>query len=230
MVQPRLGTRKLLYLLRREFCSAGVSVGRDRLFTLLKQKGFLIRRQARRAKTTESRHSFRVYKNLLKDVILTAPNQAFVSDITYIRTDEGFMYLSLIMDSYSRAVVGYDCSDSLESQGALRALSAALRQLPADSKTLHHSDRGIQYCNHPYISKLKRYGFKISMTENNHCYENSQAERLNGILKDEYGLSGRFKSKSDALRSVHEAIMLYNYHRPHQSLSYRCPMEVHLAA
>lgn len=230
MIQPRLGTRKLLHMLRREFCSAGVSIGRDRLFKLLRQKGFLIRRRARRARTTDSRHSFQVYKNLLKDVILTSPNQAFVSDITYIRTDEGFMYLSLIMDSYSRAVVGYDCSDSLESRGALRALSQVLRRLPAANNALHHSDRGIQYCNHLYINKLKRFGLKISMTENNHCYENSQAERLNGILKHEYGLAGRFKNKSDALRSVREAVMLYNYRRPHQSLNYRFPMEVHLAA
>ena len=173
---------------------------------------------------------FRVYGNLLKDVCLSGPSEAVVSDITYIRTDEGFMYLSLIMDSYSRAIVGYDCSDSLEAEGALRSLSMASRHLTNGSGVIHHSDRGIQYCSAAYVEKLKRGGFRISMTEANHCYENSKAERLNGILKDEYGLGGRFLSKSDVRRAVREAVMLYNYRRPHQALGYRYPMEVHSAA
>jgi transposase InsO family protein len=167
---------------------------------------------------------------LLKDISLTAPNQALVSDITYIRTDEGFMYLALVMDAYSRAIVGYNCSDSLESEGALRALSMALRKLPFGSNAIHHSDRGCQYCSGAYINKLKRKGVRVSMTEVNHCYENSQAERLNGILKAEYGLGGRFLRKSDAVRAVSEAVRLYNYRRPHQSIGYRFPMEVYLAA
>ena len=175
-------------------------------------------------------HRFLVYGNLLKESILTSPHQALVSDITYIRTDEGFMYLSLVMDAYSRAVVGYYCSDNLEGEGTLRSLSMALRGLPADSKTIHHSDRGSQYCNHAYVNKLQRKGVRVSMTEENHCYENSQAERLNGILKQEYGLGGCFRSKCDVGRAVREAVTLYNYRRPHQSLGYRCPMEVHLAA
>jgi transposase InsO family protein len=173
---------------------------------------------------------FRVYGNILKDVHLNGPCEAVVSDITYIRTDEGFMYLSLIMDAYSRAIVGYDCSDSLEAEGALRCLSMASRQFKDCSGVIHHSDRGIQYCSGAYVEKLKRLGYRISMTEENHCYENSKAERLNGILKCEYGLGGRFLSKSDARRAVDEAVMLYNYRRPHQGLGYRYPMEVHLAA
>jgi len=229
-VQPRLGTRKLLYVLRDEMLSVGVSLGRDRLFSILGKNSLLIKRRTRCARTTDSNHSFRVYGNLLKDITLTRPNQAFVSDITYLRTDEGFMYLALVMDAYSRTVVGYDCSDSLESQGALRALSMALRKLPSDSDTIHHSDRGCQYCSHAYIGKLQRKGLRVSMTEENHCYENSQAERLNGILKQEYGLGSGFLRKSDALQAVSEAVKLYNYRRPHQSLGYRCPMEVHLAA
>jgi transposase InsO family protein len=229
-VQPALGGRKLFHLLRDEFHSAGVFIGRDRFFALLGRYELLIEKRPARPRTTNSKHSFRVYGNLLKDITLTAPNQAFVSDITYIRTDEGFMYLALVMDAYSRTIVGYDCSDSLESQGALRALSMVLRKLPADSDAIHHSDRGCQYCNHSYIEKLQRKGLRVSMTEENHCYENSQAERLNGILKQEYGLGGRFSRKSDALQSVSEAVGLYNYRRPHQSLGYRCPMEVHLAA
>lgn len=229
-VQPFLGGRKLFHMLRDEFHSAGVLLGRDRFFALLGRYGLLIERRSACPRTTYSNHSFRVFKNLLKDITLTGPNQAFVSDITYLRTDEGFMYLALVMDAYSRAIVGYDCSDSLESQGALRALSMALRKLPAGSDAIHHSDRGCQYCSGAYVGKLERKGLRVSMTEANHCYENGQAERLNGILKQEYGLGGRFLRKCDALRSVSEAVKLYNYRRPHQSLGYRCPMEVHLAA
>ena len=229
-VQPKLGTRKLLHLLRDEMHSAGVFVGRDRLFGILGKSHLLIQRRRRYCRTTDSRHRFRVYGNLLKDAVLTSPNQAFVSDITYIRTDQGFMYLSLIMDAYSRAIVGYHCSDSLETEGALRSLSMALRKLPAGSKTIHHSDRGTQYCCGAYVDKLKRRGLRISMTEENHCYENSQAERLNGILKDEYSLGGRFRKKSEVRGAVCQAVMLYNHRRPHESLDYRFPMEVHLAA
>ncbi len=201
-VQPLLGVRKLFHLLGGEFESAGISIGRDRFFRLLGREDMLIERRSTRPRTTNSGHGFRVYGNLLKDITLTAPNQALVSDITYIRTDEGFMYLALVMDAYSRAIVGFDCSDSLESQGALRALSMALRNLPSGSDAIHHSDRGCQYCCGAYIAKLKRNGLRVSMTEVNHCYENSQAERLNGILKEEYGLGGRFLRKVDALRCV----------------------------
>jgi transposase InsO family protein len=229
-VQPFLGGRKLLYLLDEEFESAGVSIGRDRFSKLLCKHDLLIKSRSSSPRTTNSWHHFEVYSNLLKDMELTSPCQAFVSDITYIRTDEGFMYLALIMDAYSRAIVGYDCSDSLESQGALRALSMALKTLPAGHNAIHHSDRGCQYCCGAYIEKLKANGVGISMTEVNHCYENGQAERLNGILKKEYGLGSRFLRKSDALRAVLEAVKLYNYRRPHQSLGYRFPMEVHQAA
>jgi len=229
-VQPFLGGRKLLYLLHESFESAGFSIGRDRFLRLLGKHGLLIKRRSSCPRTTNSCHRFEVYSNLLKDMTLTAPGQALVSDITYIRTYEGFMYVALIMDAYSRAIVGYDCSDSLESQGALRALSMALKLLPAGHNTVHHSDRGCQYCCGRYIEKLKRNGLRVSMTEENHCYENSQAERLNGILKKEYGLGNRFLRKAEALRAVREAVKLYNYRRPHHSLGYRFPIDVHQAA
>lgn len=229
-LQPRLGGRKLHYLLNCELLKAGVSIGRDRFFAFLAKYGLLIERRSRYARTTDSRHGFGVYYNLLKDSRLTAPGQAFVSDITYIRTDEGFMYLALVMDAYSRAIVGYDCSDSLESQGALRAVSMALRKLPGRSGAIHHSDRGCQYCCRAYIEKLRRKGLRISMTEENHCYENGKSERLNGILKQEYGLGDTFRRKADVLAAVKDAVVLYNYRRPHQSLGYRCPMAVHQAA
>jgi putative transposase len=229
-LQPKLGCRKLLYLIDKELDEAGVSIGRDRFFRLLFRYKLLIEKRRCYHKTTDSRHGFEVYRNLLKDMVLISCNQAFVSDITYIRTDEGFIYLCLVMDAYSRAIVGYDCSDSLESRGALRALSMAVRHLPENSNLIHHSDRGIQYCCRDYVDKLKSKGIGISMTEENHCYENGKAERLNGILKYEYGLGQCFLSKSDAYSSIRQAIELYNYRRPHQALGYRCPMDVYEAA
>jgi transposase InsO family protein len=217
-------------MLKSEMRAGGVYVGRDRLFGILGKNRLLIQRRRRGCRTTDSRHRFQIYGNLLKDAVLTSPHQALVSDITYIRTDEGFMYLSLVMDAFNRAIVGYDCSDSLEAEGTLRSLSMALRKLPAGSKAIHHSDRGSQHCCGAYIEKLKRRGLRISMTEENHCYENSQAERLNGFLKQEYGLGGRFRKKSKVRRAVREAVTPYNCRRPHQSLGYQCPMEVHQAA
>jgi transposase InsO family protein len=229
-VQPRLGGRKLLHILQAEILSAGVLIGRDRFFELLRSNELLIERKVRSVRTTWSNHGLRTYVNLLKDFELTAPHQVLVSDITYIRTDEGFLYLCLVMDAFSRAIVGFDCSDTLEVEGAMRALSEALCQLPSGVQVIHHSDRGSQYCCGDYVQLLKDAEARISMTEENHCYENSQAERLNGILKQEYGLGERFIRKSDAKAAVRESVMLYNWRRPHQALGYALPMQVHTAA
>jgi putative transposase len=224
---PRIGGRKLLFLIQPDLESAGVSMGRDRFFELLRGQDLLIERRRRVARTTNSLHGFRVYPNQAKELELSSPHQLWVSDITYIRTLEGFMFLSLVMDAFSRSIVGYDCSDSLEMEGALRALSMALRQLPQGSQTMHHSDRGCQYCCHAYIGKLIEHGIAISMTQENHCYENSQAERLNGILKQEYGLGETFARKSDVKAAAQESVTLYNHYRPHGSLKNQTPMAVH---
>lgn len=228
-VHMRMGCRKLLDLLNPELESAGVKIGRDRLFALLGRHDLLIQQKRNYARTTNSWHGFGVYPNLAKDLLLIRPHQLLVSDITYIRTLEGFMFLSLVMDAFSRAIVGYDSSDSLEMEGALRALSMAQGQLlewEADP-AMHHSDRGSQYCCGPYIAQLKEKDMLISMTEENHCYENARAERLNGILKQEYGLGATFKSKSSVPSAVDEAVWLYNEYRPHGSLGNRVPMSVH---
>jgi putative transposase len=229
-LQPRIGTRKLLTILKSDFSDGGVAIGRDRLFGVLRRFKLLISNRSYRPRTTQSRHGFGFYSNIFKDIVLQRPGQAVVSDITYLRTDEGFMYLALIMDAYSRAIVGYDCSDTLESQGAMNALDMALSKGRLSQGCVHHSDRGIQYCCNNYVDKLKLHKFCISMTQENHCYENASAERLNGILKHEYGLGGRFISKAEARCAVKEAIGLYNWRRPHQALNYRVPMAVHEAA
>lgn len=226
--QPCLGGRKLLHVIGPELAEAGVSIGRDRFFRLLERNGLLVPRKRRGVRTTDSRHGYGWYPNRIKELVLTAPHQLLVSDITYLRTESGFMYLALVMDAFSRAIVGYDCSDSLEVVGALRAVKMAIRQLPADAKTMHHSDRGIQYCCREYVQCLRRSGLSISMTEENHCYENSQAERLNGTLKHELGLKSRFLEPGQARRAVREAVQIYNHDRPHQALENRVPMEVHV--
>lgn len=229
-MQPMLGCRKVLSLIKAELDRANVSIGRDLFFGFMADHELLIKRRRRSVTTTNSRHRFRVYGNLLKDMELTGVHQVLVSDITYIRTAGGFVYLALVMDAFSRKIVGYDCSDSLEAEGCMRALSMAIEQLPADSNAIHHSDRGSQYCCYDYVETLHRAGLQVSMTEENHCYENAQAERLNGILKQEYGLGDTFKKKSYAYDAVRQAVELYNNRRPHQALGYKVPAQVHVAA
>lgn len=225
--QPHLGARKVLHRITPELHKAGVSIGRDRLFTLLKQHDLLVQRKRRTTRTTNSRHGFAVYPNLARDLCATAPNQLLVCDITYLRTENGFVYLALVMDAFSRTIVGYDCSNSLEAIGALRALNMAIDQLPANARPMHHSDRGIQYCCGAYIERLQSAGLSISMTEENHCYENAQAERLNGTLKNELGLNVTFASVGEARAAVRDAVTIYNQHRPHLALAYRTPLMVH---
>jgi transposase InsO family protein len=168
-----------------------------------------------------------VFHNLVKGMVLGGPNQVWAGDITYIRTDQGFLYLSLLMDLWSRKVVGFHAGDTLEAEGAVRALEMALKELPRGTFPVRHSDRGCQYCSHRYVEKLNARGLSISMTEEMHCYEKAKAERLNGILKQEYSLGCSFRSKKQALAAVDEAVFLYNTRRPHLSLNYETPEKMH---
>lgn len=229
-IQPRVGGRKLHAMYKGELGEAGVKVGRDRFFEILRQRDLLLERVRRRALTTDSRHGFRVYPNLVRHIDPCAIHQIWVSDLTYIATEEGFLYLSLITDACSRKIVGYDASDTLEAQGCLRSQAMALGQLPAWARPIHHSDRGVQYCSRAYVDRLLDRGILISMTEDNHCYENAKAERVNGILKQEYALGGVFRTKAQALLAIEQAIALYNGRRLHQALGYRVPSEVHAEA
>ena len=229
-LQPELGGRKVLVRIRPGLEQAGIEMGRDRFFELLRSHNLLIQGKKRGKKTTDSRHGFRVYRNHYKDLEVTEADQAWVADLTYLRTWEGFLYLSLISDASSRKIIGYEASDRLEAEGCLASLEQALAQLPEGKRPLHHSDRGIQYCCSDYIGKLQGRGLSISMTEENHCYENAQAERLNGILKQEYALGACFRTKAQARQAVDQAVWLYNELRPHMSLGYRTPSEVHSKA
>jgi len=230
-LQPRLGTRKLHHLLRAELKLAGVRIGRDRLFEELRQRNLLLAPvPAPYPHTTQSQHNLPVFGNLIKEKAVKRPNQVWVSDLSYLRTQEGFVYLALITDKYSRKIVGAHVGDSLEAVGCVRALEEALQQLPEGARPIHHSDQGSQYCCHEYVKRLREHGLTISMTESNHCAENALAERMNGILKQEYGLGSQFVSKAEARRAVKQGIWLYNRKRPHAALGYRVPQEVHQSA
>jgi len=224
--QPRVGTRKLHEALHDEFKKVSIKVGRDVLFNMLRANDMLVKRKKASCKTTDSYHHFHTYSNLVKDMEVTAPNQVWVSDITYIRTVNGFCYLALITDMYSRKIVGYNISDSLELAGCLRALKIALKAARPAVGLVHHSDRGIQYCSNVYVNELKKHHIKISMTEENHCYENAIAERVNGILKDEFYLDQCFFDTSHALVATKNAIDIYNHKRLHLSLGFKTPNRV----
>jgi len=225
---PREGVRKLKVSLNQEFKNANIKVGRDTLFNILRKHNMLTLRKKYSSRTTNSLHRFYKYKNIIKDLEVTRPNQVWVSDITYIRTVKGFCYLALITDMHSRKIVGYDLSDSLELKGCVRALNKALYQAKNIKHLIHHSDRGIQYCSNVYTQILKRNKMDISMTEENHCYENAMAERVNGILKDEFYLDQTFTDVAHAKRATKNAINLYNEIRLHLSLNFKTPNMVYL--
>ena len=224
---PREGVRKLTRSLEQEFTESNLKIGRDTLFNILRKHNMLTLRKKYSSRTTNSLHRFYKYKNIIKDIDVTRPNQVWVSDITYIRTVKGFCYLALITDIHSRKIVGYDISNSLELKGCVRALNKALYQAKDITGLIHHSDRGIQYCSNVYTQILKRNNIEISMTEENHCYENALAERINGILKDEFYLDQTFDSLQHAKRATKNAINIYNEIRLHVSLDYKTPNMVY---
>ena len=223
----KLGTKKLFHEIRDDLRSYGRGFGRDKFFDLLRKHNLLVKRRKKYAITTNSNHPFYKYKDEVKGKPVLHPNQVWVSDITYLRTRKGFVYLSLITDVYSRKIVGWHVDVSLGVEGTLTALKQALRQCENTQGLIHHSDRGIQYCCYPYTDLLKKHGVIISMGEAGNCYDNAIAERINGILKDEYLLDSEFSDYDQAVRSVKQGIYLYNYKRPHWSLKLKKPADVH---
>ncbi len=226
---PRLGGKKLYRMLTTDLARMKVKLGRDRFFGLLRRNGLLIHRKNRYAKTTNSLHRFKIYKNLIKGVEPGKPDKVYVSDITYIIAADSFSYLALITDLYSRKIVGYDVSDSLNMEGSIRALKMAIKGKSDLLGLIHHSDRGIQYCSNLYTGLLTENKIQISMSEKGNPYENAVAERVNGILKEEFMLSGTFPTKELAYKAVHEAIKTYNELRPHMSIDYMTPAQKYAA-
>jgi len=225
--QPRLGARKLYHMLKEELQQAGIELGRDRFFAVLGRHGLLLERRPKKVRTTYHDEALPVYRNLLYERAPTQAHQVWVSDLTYVQTQEGCLYLSVITDLHSRKIVGWNVGETLVAAESIKALHQALAQLPPGCWPIHHSDRGCQYCSHEYVEQLQRSGLSISMTEANHCYENCYAERVNGILKGEYFLDMQFRTKAQARRAIEQAIYQYNHRRPHCALKMRTPCAVH---
>jgi len=214
-LMPRLGGRKLYFMLQPGLAEKAIKIGRDRFFDWLRRQDLLVKRKRWYVHTTQSHHRFWVHENLTNELTVNKPNQLWVSDITYLKTLDGFCYLALITDAHSRKIVGYDVSDSLELEGCRRALRQAIQTASNLDQLVHHSDRGIQYCSSQYTELLHQNGVRISMAAKGNCYENALAERVNGILKDEFNLDITFKNKQQAVQAVHQAVYIYNQHRPH---------------
>ncbi len=231
--QPRLGTRKLHHLLREPLADAGMRLGRDALFDVLRNARLLVPQRRAYHKTTDSHHRFRRHPNLLKagerQVCATASEQVWVADITYLPTADKFVYLSLVTDAYSRKIVGWHVHDSLQTEPVAQALKMALRTRQSKQRLVHHSDRGIQYCSSYYQRIHERHGLQCSMTDGYDCYQNALAERINGILKGELLLQ-RPANLEQARRMVEESVQIYNSERPHLSLKMQTPDAVHRAS
>lgn len=225
---PRLGGKKLYHVVKGSLRDHSIKMGRDRFFDWLRKRELLVKSKRRYAKTTNSYHRFRVHTNLIKEMTITHPDQCWVSDITYLRLQKGFCYLALITDAYSRKIIGYDTSQSLELNGCIRALKMACKQ-KKNIQTIHHSDRGIQYCSNQYIKQLRTNGILVSMAETGNCYENAIAERVNGILKSEFNLDVTFANVEKAQKATMEAIKVYNSQRPHMSIDLKMPNELYAA-
>ena len=226
---PKLGGVKLYSLLKGKIAEHGIKMGRDGFFKLLQENNLLVKKKRRYVQTTMSKHRFKKWSNLLEHINISYPEQVWVCDITYLRTESGFAYLSLITDAYSRKIMGYHLSQELKVKGCIIALNKALkaRHYP-QNELIHHSDRGIQYCCDQYVSLLISSSIKISMTQSESPYYNAIAERVNGILKAEFGLDMTFKSYSDAIEPLAKSVYAYNNLRPHMSCNYLTPEQMHL--
>jgi putative transposase len=225
---PRMGCRKLQELLEPFLLEHQIKIGRDALFDLLAAHKLLVRRRRSRVYTTMSFHRFHKYPNLIREFIPTAPNQLWVSDITYFKVGDRFFYISFITDAYSHKIVGYHIAETLEAIETLQALKMAIEnENPAPDQLIHHSDRGFQYCCEEYVKLLQAHNIKISMTENGDPLENPVAERINGIMKEEYLDHYDISNIKEAKQYLEMAVNLYNQERPHMSLGMFKPAQVH---
>jgi len=225
----QMGVRKLYSKLQSFMLDHQIKIGRDALFDLLSEHKMLVRKRKRRITTTNSYHWLRKYPNLISDFVPTGPNQLWVSDITYWKIKERHVYISFITDAYSHKIVGYHVAETLESIETIKALKMALSDLMSEShfQLIHHSDRGVQYCHKKYVKLLQDNNIKISMTEKGDPRENAIAERVNGIIKEEYLHDYRIKNIKEAKQVLKHVVKLYNEDRPHNSINNLYPNEVH---
>lgn len=225
----RMGTRKLHDKLKPFMKEHQIKLGRDALFDLLSANHMLIRKRKRKVQTTQSYHWLRKYSNLIRDFTPTSPNQLWVSDITYWQIETGYVYISFITDAYSHKIVGFHVAETLESVETIQALKMALSCLKPnlEYQLIHHSDRGVQYCHHKYVKLLQDNKINISMTENGDPLENAIAERVNGIIKEEYLQDYTVKNIKEARQVLSFVVKLYNEERPHNSIGNNVPNFVH---
>ncbi len=224
--QPKIGARKILLHIAEELNpKSGIRIGRDAFFRLLRENNLLVRRRRKKPKTTDSDHDYKKYPNLIKGFVPTGINQLFVSDLTYIDTEEGFVYLFLITDAYSRKIVGFYVGETMEAFGAVNALNQSIKQITMSSKPIHHSDRGSQYASNQYTKILLNREMPISMTENGNPLENCMAERANGLVKEL--MKNVYKTKIEAIFSIPTVIEIYNTERKHGSIGMLTPEQAH---
>lgn len=227
-IHPVIGGRKLYCLLQSFLLEHQIKMGRDALFDLLASHKLLIRRRRSKVRTTNSHHWMKIYPNLIKNWRPLKPNELWVSDITYVHTIKGFFYLNLITDAYSHMIVGYCIGETLGAVHTTKALLMALEACPEKSlELIHHSDRGNQYCSFQYVNVLKNHTVKISMTESGDPLENALAERINGIIKNEYLNHYNIESIEQAQELLKDVVNRYNNLRPHQSINMLTPQIVH---
>jgi transposase InsO family protein len=224
---PKMGGLKLFYLIHPILEKMDIKLGRDGFFDILRENKMLVKRKRSFTKTTQSFGWINKYKDCYNNIVFTAPNRIWVSDITYLRVGENFMYLFLITDAYSRKIVGWKLAHTMEAKWAIEALEMALKQCKNKKGLVHHSDRGFQYTSKDYTKLLLKKKMLISMGKIGYCYDNAKAERVNGILKDEYLLDSTFKDSQTAKMATKQAINAYNYERPHLSLKMKIPFEIH---
>ena len=228
-VGSKTGGIKLYTELKQGFINTDIKIGRDKFYRFLRLHQLLVPKTKNYITTTNSKHMFKKYKNLVKDQVPNRPEQLWVSDITYIKTENGHNYLALVTDAYSKQIMGYKLDNHMKTSLCTDALAMAIKNRKYPGKQLiHHSDRGFQYCNPKYTTFAEKNGIKMSMTEQYDPYENAVAERINRTLKYEYGLKQTIKNTEFAQKITDEAIYIYNNLRTHFSLDLRRPFEVHL--
>lgn len=226
----RMGTRKLYEVMQVYMVEHSIKMGRDALFSLLSANNLLVKRRKRRIQTTNSNHWLRRYPNLIRNLELTGVNQLWVSDITYWKIDTGeHLYISFITDAWSHKIVGYQVADTMEALESIEALKMAIKSLGKEKaiNLIHHSDRGVQYCSGDYVKLLKDNKIGISMTENGDPLENAIAERLNGIIKQEYLDNYQVRTLKEAKQLLRSVVELYNSERPHMSIGNQTPTKIH---
>jgi putative transposase len=224
---PRIGTRKLYHLLSEQLVP--LKIGRDKFFDILRANHLLIQPKRSYHITTNSHHRYRKHRNLILNLPVNRPEQVWVSDITYIGKREKPCYLSLITDAYSKKIMGYYVADNLNAQSSIMALRMAIKgRKDKNMPLIHHSDRGLQYCADQYQKLLHQNGILCSMTNNGDPYENAVAERINGILKQEFIIDTYHKDLKIMKKIVQESIDIYNNLRPHYSNHMLTPQQMHI--